>query len=333
MLKSTYTWEIAIVLAGQIYERCRIKLVDAPEPRLNPSTPGQIIFQPELGCLCGSDLLYFEADYPEYPVELGHSLHELIGTVLDTNGSRFKPGDRVLCVPVNQVGLMERFAVSEQRAIPLVALPNEAEALMAQPLGTVIYALRKLPNLIDLNVVVVGQGPIGQLFNMALSNLGARQVIGLDKLDSRLQKSPLCGATATVNVDQTDPIEEIRRLTDGRMADLVIEAVGHRDQALNLCIRLARRGGTLLYFGVPTARLDDVHWREAMVRNLSIQTSINPDFAVDFPLAMRWINERRVDVSPIVTHRFPLRDIQAAFDVFFERREGALKVLIDFPAR
>ena len=69
-----------------------------------------------------------------------------------------------------------------------------------------------------------------------------------------------------------------------------------------------------------------------MVKNLKIQTSINPDFAIDFPLAMRWINERRVDVSPIITHRYGVEQIQDAFDLFFERREGSLKVLIDFPA-
>lgn len=322
------------MFAGQITGPQQIQLIDAPEPKLESrsgSEPGQIIFQPELGCLCGSDLLYFEADYPEYPVELGHSLHELIGTVVDTNGKRFKAGDRVLCVPVNQRGLFERFAVTEQRAIPLVEEPTPAEALMAQPLGTVIYALRKLDNLIDLNVAVVGQGPIGQLFNLAIRNLGAREIIALDKLDSRLETSPKTGATKVINVTKQNPVEAIREITGGKMADVVVEAVGHREQALNLCIELCKPHGTILYFGVPRMRLDDVAWRGAMVKNLKIQTSINPDFAVDFPLAMRWINERRVDVSPIVTHRYGVHDIQAAFELFFHRREGSLKVLIDFP--
>jgi threonine dehydrogenase-like Zn-dependent dehydrogenase len=318
------------VFAGQIYAPQKIKLIDVPEPKLD--APDQIIFQPELGCLCGSDLLYYENDYPEYPSELGHSLHELIGTVLDTNGKKFKVGDRVLCVPVNQRGLYERFAVTEQRAIPLIEEPTPPEALMAQPLGTVIYALRKLPNLIDLNVVVVGQGPIGQLFNLAVNNLGAREVIALDKVDGRLATSPKTGATRTINVTTEDPVAAVREITGGKMADLVIEAVGHREQALNLCIDLAKRDGTILYFGVPQARIDDVAWRGAMVKNLKIQTSINPDFAIDFPLAMRWINERRVDVSPIITHRYGVEQIQDAFDLFFERREGSLKVLIDFPA-
>ena len=324
------------MFAGQITGPQRIALVEAPEPRLSPKptgAAGEVIFQPELGCLCGSDLLYFEADYPEYPVELGHSLHEMIGTVTATNGSRFAVGERVLCVPINQRGLFERFAITEERVVKLVEEPTSAEALMAQPLGTVIYALRKLPNLIDQTVVVVGQGPIGHLFNMCLRNLGAREIIALDKLDDRLAISPRTGATRTVNVTKTDPVEAVRELTGGKMADLVIEAVGHREQAMNLCIDVVRRDGKLLYFGVPQARLSDVAWRNAMAKNLLIQTSINPDFAVDFPLAMRWINEGRVDVSPIITHRYAVENIQDAFDLFFQRREGSLKVLIDFPKR
>ena len=58
-----------------------------------------------------------------------------------------------------------------------------------------------------------------------------------------------------------------------------------------------------------------------------------PDFEIDFPLAMRWIAEGRVDVAPIITHHMKLADIQEAFDVFSQRQDGALKVFLDFPAR
>jgi threonine dehydrogenase-like Zn-dependent dehydrogenase len=326
------------LLAGEIYAPGKIRLIDAPEPSLEQlveGSPGggEIIFQVELACLCGSDLLFFEGDYEEYPPLVGHSLHEMIGTVVATSGQRFRRGDRVLCVPVNQVGLFERFRVSEERAIPLLAKPSEEEALLAQPLGTVIFALRKLPNLIDWNVAVVGQGPIGQLFNATLRNLGAREVIGIDLLESRLKTSPRMGATQLVDASQEDPIEAVRRITGGRMADLVVEAVGHRDQALNLCVDLCRTNGHILFFGVPRERIDGIHWRNLFLKNLCVHTSVGPDFSKDFPLAMRWINEGRVDVSPIITHRYPLSDIQTAFDTFFQRRDGALKVFVDFPKR
>jgi threonine dehydrogenase-like Zn-dependent dehydrogenase len=232
------------LFAGEIYAPGKIRLIDVPEPKLAKQPPdgdGQIIFQPELGCLCGSDLLFFEADYPEYPPVIGHSLHEMIGTVVDTNGSRFRSGERVLCVPVNQEGLFERFCVSQQRAIPLDPRAGDDHALLAQPLGTVLYALKKLPNLLDLDVAVVGQGPIGQLFNAALRNLGAREIIAIDRLESRLKTSPRMGATRVINGAEHDPVAAVKEITGGAGADVVIEAVGHREQALNLCVDLCRK--------------------------------------------------------------------------------------------
>ncbi len=62
-----------------------------------------------------------------------------------------------------------------------------------------------------------------------------------------------------------DPVEAVRELTEGRMADLVIEVVGHQDQALNLCIDLCGQGGRLLYFGVPPAH-DKEYSRAKMVQ-------------------------------------------------------------------
>ena len=115
------------------------------------------------------------------------------------------------------------------------------------------------------------------------------------------------------------------------LADLVVQAVGHRDHALNLCIDLCRPEGRILNFGLTEERIDGVHWLELQRRNVTVHATIGPDFERDFPLAMRWISEGRIDVAPIITHRFDLSNIQEAFETFRERRDGALKVLVDFP--
>jgi threonine dehydrogenase-like Zn-dependent dehydrogenase len=322
------------LFAAQITAPSRIELIDVPEPALEASADGngQILFQPELTCLCGSDLPYFLRSEEQPEPEVGHSLHEMIGTVLATDGTRFRPGQRVLCVPFNQRGFFERYVISEQRAIPLDPRVPDEWALLAQPLGTAIYALKKLPTVLDKDVAIVGQGPMGQLFAGALRNLGAREIIAVDRLASRLKNSPRMGATATVDSQREDPVQAVSRLTEGRLAEIVIEAVGHHDQALNLCIDLCQHSGRILYFGVPPEFIDRVRWRDLFFKNITLHTSVNPDFRRDFPLAMRWIGEGRIDVSKVITHRYPLEQIQTAFETFRDRRDGALKVLVEFPA-
>jgi len=333
------------MLAGSITAPKTINLIEIPEPALSDDRPGEIVFQPEIACLCGSDLPFFTMN-GEWPVKVGHSLHEMIGTVVETNGRRWKPGDRVLAVPVNQEGLFERFTLSEERAIAVDPRVPEEQALMAQPLGTVLFALKKLPNLLDTTVAVVGAGPIGQLFCAAVSNMGARRVIAIDPLQDRLTVSLTMGATHTVCNAQLESsrrfskssgaehtVDAVRDILRGELPEIVIEAVGHQDQAFNLCIDLVARNGRILFFGVPPATIDGLRWRELFFKNATVQTSVDPDFRRDFPLAMQWIGEGRIDVSPILTHRFPLSHIQEAFDLFHRRRDGALKVLVEFPTR
>lgn len=322
------------MLTGRFSEPGRIDLIDVPEPELIPgeSPAGQILFQPELGCLCGSDIPYFEHGDTPSPIVDGHSLHEMIGTVLATTGDRYQPGERVLTVPVDQQGLSERYIISEERAIPIDTRVPEEQALMAQPLGTAIFALKKLPPLLDQDVVIVGQGPMGQLFCSAVRNFGARKIIVLDSHPARLEVSKKMGATHTICTKDGDPIEAVRSLTDGRFADVVIEAVGHERQALNFCIELARQAGRILMFGVPPKEMEDFQIRKFFNKNLTMHASVDPDFRRDFPLAMQWIGEGRVSVGHIITHRYPLAEIQTAFETFRDRVDGALKVLIDFPS-
>ena len=320
------------MLVSQIVEPRKIELVEGPEPSPTGAS-GEILVQPEIGALCGSDMFTFEADYPEHPPQPGHSLHEIVATVLESRGSRFAPGSRVLCVPKDQRGLRERFFIDESRAIPVDPRVPVEHAVLAQPLGTVLYALRKLEEIEGLDVAVVGQGPIGQLFCAALRHLGARRIFAVDRIPERLACSPRMGATDVIDASTVEPQGAIRDRTGGALPALVVEAVGHREQQINLCIDLCRPHGTLLAFGAMTAVVDGVRWGRLYRKNLRIVTSVDPDPERDFSAAMSWIAEKHLDVSPLITHRFGLLDVQRAFDTFFERREGALKVLLDFADR
>ena len=119
-------------------------------------------------------------------------------------------------------------------------------------------------------------------------------------------------------------------MTGGRMADLVVEAVGHVEQAFNLCVELCRDSGRMLYFGVPPERLNDVAFHSAFRKSLTIYTSVPADLRPSVEIAMRLIRQGRIDPLPLITHRFPFANVQGAFETYRDRRDGALKVMIDF---
>ncbi|MEZ6129669.1 MAG: zinc-binding dehydrogenase [Planctomycetaceae bacterium] len=324
------------MLAGQFTSQRTVKLVDVDEPVLDASLSGQIIFQPELTCLCGSDLPFFDAEFEghsiEYPQPPGMSLHEMVGTVVQTNGTQWEPGTRVLAVPVGQRGFYERYVLSEDRACALDPRLSDEVALLAQPFGTVVWALKKLPNMIDRDVVVLGLGPIGQMFVAGLRNLGARRIIGIDPIADRTALGLKMGATHTITTSGREAEGDVRRILNGTLPDIVVEAVGHRAQAFDDATLLTKPFGSVLYFGVPAVPLNGIDLKAAMLKNITILTSLHPDFERTFPLAMQWLAEGRVDLSPLITHRFPVSQIQHAYDLFRDRRDGAIKVLVEFPA-
>ena len=162
--------------------------------------------------------------------------------------------------------------------------------------------------------------------------MGARRIIGIDPVPERTALAKTMGATHVVTSVGREAEADGRAILDGNLPEIAVEAVGHRAQAFNDAVALTQDCGTILYFGVPPDPTDGVELKAAMLKNLIVRTSLHPDFEDTFPLAMQWLGEQRVDLSPLLTHRFSLAEIQSAFDVFRDRREGAIKVLVEFPA-
>jgi S-(hydroxymethyl)mycothiol dehydrogenase len=266
---------------------------------------------------------------------LGETGHEGLGIVEACSSCAFNAGDRVLLWGFDR-GLFQEYVLADPAGC--VKLPTDLEpevALMSQLLGTVIHCFYKLGNVINRQAVVIGQGPVGQLFNATLRNLGARDIIGVDPLPHRLEVSPKMGATHTINPDACDLVEAVSEITGGEMADLAVEAVG-REATFNLCGDLLRRNGTLVYFGVPNKENAEgrmtLAFMEMFRKELQIVTSVGPNPDMDFTIALDWIAQRRLDVRPILTHLLPFERIQEAFELAFEHPEtdGAVKVVLAF---
>jgi threonine dehydrogenase-like Zn-dependent dehydrogenase len=315
--------------AAQIMSRGRIQLVDAPAPR--PPKAGEVIVTAETGCLCGSDIPFFSEAQPSYPLPLGLSLHEIIARVTATASPSFTIGDRVLAMPLGLFGCAEQLLIGDDRLVAIdEALSNDA-AVVSQPMATVLSALSTIPNASGLTVAVVGQGPIGLLFDACLSGLGAARIIGIDAREARVAHSLEFGATdafVTREPGGRDAIERVSQLTGGAMADLVVEAVGHEEQQFNLAAALARNKGRVLFFGIPPDQKVDVALEPVVRKSLTVHTSVPEDLRPFVTIAQGMIKRGRIDPAKLVTHRFPFAQVQQAFEAYRDRM--GLKVILDF---
>jgi len=291
-----------------------------------------VLVRPAKGCICGSDMPYYKGVSRHYshPYPPGMSLHECIGTVEDSCSPRFQAGDEVLVLPYDHKGLVELLAVPDERVFHLPQGCERDHLLIGQPLGTVLWACRKLGNLIGKTAVVCGQGPIGLLFDRVLSNMGARYVIGLDRVDYRLRMARQMGATHTVNVETEDAEAAVGEITGGKLADLSVEAVGHEDIQTNELVDLTASLGTILAFGVPDTSEYRLRYDDIFNKNINLIFSVNPELAHDFPLGLQMVAERRVDAGRLITHHVPLSEIESGFALSERKDRGVLKVVVDY---
>ncbi len=318
--------------AAQLVAPRQFQMVDVPPPHLAEAPPGSVVVKMELASICGSDMPFFAQTLDAYPGPPGGYLHECVGTVVESRSGRFKVGDRILAYPDEFTGFSEFWTTTEDKGVLVDDGKPLEELLMAQPLGTVIWAVRKLPNVIHKTVAVIGQGPMGQLFSHTFSNLGAKYVIGIDLFDYRLEVAKKMRATHTVNARTTDVGEAVLEITKGRGADIVVEAVGHQTETINTAIGLAADRGTVLAFGVNDVERYDINYTDFFRKNLTLVASVMPEVQSDFALSLDWIAQDRVDVRPIITHRLPFTEAQRGFELSMNREDGAIKVVFDFGA-
>ncbi|MDE0482130.1 MAG: zinc-binding dehydrogenase [Candidatus Poribacteria bacterium] len=319
--------------AGQIVAPHHIEIVDIDKPDLADFPDGTVMIKTLHSAVCGSDMPSFELEHPadRYPLGPGLSIHEAIGVVTDSKSEKFKVGDEVLALPRHIGGCSEYFLSHESATLPLVEYRRKDCILMSQPLGTVVWACRKLGNILNLDTVVIGQGPMGLLIAHMLSNLGAKTVITTDLVDFRLEVSKQMRATHTINCANEDLVAAVKEITHGRMADLVVEVVGHQTETINTCLKLLKRGATLLAFGVPDDEVYNFNFSEFFRNNIRIIGSVGPDVPNDFPLAMDMIAQERIDVSPIITHHLPFTEAQKGFEMALHKKDEAIKIVFDYP--
>jgi alcohol dehydrogenase len=177
-------------------------------------------------------------------------------------------------------------------------------------------------------VAVFAQGPIGLCATLGARLKGATQIIAVDALPERLEMARRLGADTTINAREADPVAEIRGLTDGRGVDVAIEALG-RQATFESCLRVLKPGGVLSSLGVYSGKLEvPLDAIAAGIGDHKIVTTLCPGGKARMRRLLGAVASGRADLRSLVTHRFKLDQIEQAYELFANQRDGVLKVAI-----
>ncbi len=195
-----------------------------------------------------------------------------------------------------------------------------------------MYGCERSGSVRGRRVVVLGQGAIGLNFTDMMARQGASQIIAVDLLDYRLEHAKKVGATHTINAARDDVAAAVEEITQGDLADVVVEAAG-RPETANMIWPLLRLHGISALFGLPHDEDTFPFDYNAMMSKLpTIVATIgarsgNPTQHIKECVDL--VAQGRLDLSHLVTHRMTLDDVQKAYDMYSEKTDGIIKVIMD----
>ena len=348
---------LATVFQGK--DRISVEEVEKPRPG-----PGEAVIRVTLTTICGTDLHILRGEYPVKPgLIIGH---EPVGVIdeLGAGVTGYQVGDRVLVGAITPCGqcnaclsghlaqcghgegyealggwrfgnkingaqaeyLLVPHAMANMAKIPK-ELADEQVVLLADIASTGLSGAESAKIRIGDSVVVFAQGPIGLCATAGAKLMGAALVIGVDGDSNRLRMARQMGADIVLDYRELDVVAEVKKLT-GQGADVAIEALGTQ-KTFESALRSLRPGGTLSSLGVYSAKLEIPYDAFAAgIGDHRIVTTLCPGGKERMRRLMQLVRFDRLDLTPLLTHTFPLKDIVQGYELFGARREGVLKVAI-----
>ena len=350
--------------AAIFVEAGRIVLDDKPIPDVGPL---DALVRITTTTICGTDVHILKGEYPvEKGLTIGHEPVGVIEK-LGSSVAGFNEGQRVIagaitpsghsnacqCGRCSQDGPGTRHGWKPMGGwkfgntidgcqAEYVLVPDAMANLACVPDGLTDEQVLMCPDIMSTGfggaerggikigdmVAIFAQGPIGLCATAGAKILGASTIIAVDRLPARLAMARRLGADHVVDFSRVDAVEEILRLTDGRGVDVAIEALGTQ-ATFEACLRVLRPGGTLSSLGVYSTDLSiPLDAFAAGLGDHTLVTTLCPGGKERMRRLMAVIESGRVDLSAMVTHRFKLDDIEAAYELFANQRDGVFKVAI-----
>ncbi|MEW2402871.1 alcohol dehydrogenase catalytic domain-containing protein [Streptomyces sp. NPDC046862] len=331
---------------------------DVPDPAIKEATDA--IVRVDVVTICGTDLHILKGDVPE--VRPGTVLgHEAVGEVVETGRDvhTVRPGDRVLVSCITACGRCRfcwertygqcrggggwilghvidgtqaeyvRVPYADMSVHTLPGAVDSKDAVLLADIFPTGYEVGVLNGRVQPGdtVAVVGVGPVGLAATATAQLYAPERVIAVDVAAARLDAAKRLGADAVADARE-GPEQLVADLTDGLGADVVVEAVG-APETFELCTRMVRPGGHVANVGVH-GRPATLHLEDLWTKNVTITTGLVDTYST--PTLLRMAAAGRLPTASLVTHSFPLDQMEEAYDVFAGAADtGALKVMLGEP--
>ncbi len=154
-------------------------------------------------------------------------------------------------------------------------------------------------------------------------------VIATDLLDWRLDWSKRYGADHIIDASKKDVVKVVKELTNGKLVDFVVEAVGYVD-SLKTAAYLPRHGGRLLVFGVPNFELQEFPWYHVFRQEIQVNTCVGPQCGLFFQTAVDMVlDDRASALTEMVTPHMPSDKAPEAFEMYAECAKDSLKLTLE----
>jgi len=214
----------------------------------------------------------------------------------------------------------------EKSCLPLHKGLNPDNGVMSEPLALGVYSVKQSLPVKGSKIGILGFGPIGMSVMLAAKAQGATTIYVTDKIDARLLIAKKEGAKIAVNILKGNVVDEIIR-NEPLALDVVYECCGQQE-AFDQAIELLKPGGKLMGIGIPQFDKWSMSVEKTRRKEITIQFVRRQVDCVEFSLEL--MQTGRIDISNMITHRFPFEKTQNAFDLVAEYGDGVMKALIDF---
>lgn len=331
-------------------EAYKLELREIEEPRL--IAPNDVVVRVKYVGICGTDLVSYQGKHEllTFPRILGHEFSgtvEEVGTDVDNINKgdhvtveplvtcgKCKPcltGDYNVCEQMKVMGVHVDGACQEKVVVPaprVFKLPPEIsikEGALVEPLSVSLEIVRRGQLSIEDTVVIFGAGVIGLCVLKVAKCMRARKIISIDISDYKLEIAREMGADHTINPLNENVELVVAELTNGKGADLVIEASGAED-AIRTCWSVTAYRGRVVIIGFYKSPLVQIPPLNIVKKELDIYGSRL--YRNRFPLAIDLLAKGQIQVSDLISHEFPINQMETAMNTALDPNVRSLKIIV-----